>query len=131
MFVIFICHPHLRLSNHWVRISDLNDGCSGRYSVVSDMILAGSQDNVALAVDSFKDGELEAAINWGDISVDGASDGDEGSVNVIFATLGSKNIARGVKGDNITRLDGARSSDAEGWASLEGELGLGSVAVWA
>jgi hypothetical protein len=52
MFVIFICHEHLRrLSNHWVRVSDLNDGCSSRDGVVSDTILAGSQDNVALAVE--------------------------------------------------------------------------------
>jgi hypothetical protein len=132
MFVILLCHPHLRrLSNHWVRVSDLNDGWTSRDGLVSDAVLAGSQDNVALAVDSFRDGDLEVAINWGDISVDGASNCDEGSVDFVLPVLGSKNVARGVKGDNITRLNGTRSADAEGWESLERELGLGSVAVWA
>jgi hypothetical protein len=122
MFVVFLCHSHLRrLSNHWVRVSDLNYGWTSRDGFVSDAVLAGSQDGVALAVYSFRDGDLEAAINWGDISVDGASGGDEGSVDFVFAVLGSKNVARGVKGDNITRLDGARGTDAEGWESLERE----------
>jgi hypothetical protein len=131
MFVVFIFHPHLRLCNHWVRVSDFNDGWASRNGLVSDAVLAGSQDNVALAVDSFRNDDLEATIDWCGIGVDGASDGDERSVDVILAVLGSENVARSVKGDNITRLDGARGADAEGWESLERELGFGGVAVWA
>jgi hypothetical protein len=77
----------------WVWVGDLNDGWASSDGVVVDGVLAASEDQVGLVVGSLRDLDLEAAINWGGITVDWACDADEGSVDGGLAVLESKGVA--------------------------------------
>ena len=93
-------------------VCDLNDSRSGSDRVVVDGILAASQNNVGLAVDTLWHDGGEATLDWRGINDDGASNGDESGVDRGRRVLRPEDVVGCVQGDGVTALD--RSLGAEG-----------------
>lgn len=70
----------LRSSNS--RSAHLNDGRASGDGVVGDEVLAAGKDNVGLAGEALGDLDLEATVDGLGLNEGGASDGDEGSVDL-------------------------------------------------
>jgi len=115
--------------NAWVRVGDLNDCWASGDSLVVDLVVAASKDNVALAVDALGHGDFEATVNWGGISEDGAGDGDESSVDWGLSVRGGESVAGCQEVDAVAALNGAGGAESESREGLEGQLGLLGVRI--
>lgn len=71
------------LLREWVNVAYLNDGRAGGDGVVSDSLVAASQDNVGLAGETLGDLNSEATLDRGSLDEGGAGDGNEGSVDLL------------------------------------------------
>lgn len=105
-------------------VADLDDGRASGNGVVSDGILAASEDDVALAVDALGDLDGVAALDLGGLGDDGTGDGDESTVDG-DAVVGLDLVAGGAEQDGAAGLDGGVV--AAGDELGEGLDGEGSV----
>lgn len=115
------------LRGNWV--GDLNDGWSSGNGVVSDDVLAASEHNVGLAIDTLWHDDRETTVNWGSINEDGAGEGDECSVEWAGAVHSLEGVALGQESDGAAALDGASGAEGEAGEGLDGKSRVGGRAA--
>lgn len=83
-------------------IGNLNNSRASSNRLVSNLVLASCQYNIALSVNAFWNHEFKASLNMSDINVDGTSDCDECSIDRGLAVLWKQDIAWGEEGDGVS-----------------------------
>lgn len=108
---------------------NLEDGRPSGDGVVGDRLVAGSQDDVALSTHALGNGDRVGAAGGGGGHKDGASDGDEGAVELGVGAVGGDKVGTwSSEGDGCAGGDGASGADCELGEGLDGQGRVGARA---